>query len=587
MTDTLAHRGPDGEGQWLSENAMVGLGHRRLSIIDLSDAASQPMLSADGRFAMVLNGEIYNYLELKSQLVAAGHVFKSSSDTEVLLNLYAQYGENCLSMLDGMFAFAVYDNVKHELFCARDRFGEKPFFYAFQNSVFYFASEVKALFAAGIPSTVSERHIFEYLMYQTTTHPAHPHTTMYENVMQLEPAHSIVVKENRIEKKKYWEIDLNRRISISENEAVEQFRYLFNLSVQRRLRSDVPVGSSLSGGLDSSAIVTEINKIKGANQIQKTFSARFPGFIKDESVFMDAVIGKTNVDPVPVFPSAMSVLQNLDAIWKHQEFPFGSTSIAIQYEVMKAARENGVIVLMDGQGADETLAGYLFYRKTYLEYLRKNNRALFIKESTALKEIHGIAVAKNSLKTQISNHRFFPNRLARNLKRRTTSSKADFFLGLNPDLVKPFKNEPSPYLNHNTLKEHLFFSTFNVGLLELLRYADRNAMAHSVEVRLPFLFHELVEFIFALPDHLLIHNGWTKYVLRKAMENQLPEIITWRKDKIGYEPPQEDWMKNKEYADLIFTAQNHLHKEKIIIKIIPEQRWQHLMVYYLLNNKLK
>ncbi len=584
MTDTLVHRGPDGEGQWLSEDIMVGLGHRRLSIIDLSDAASQPMLSADGRFAMVLNGEIYNYLELKSQLVATGHVFRSSSDTEVLLTLFAMEGPACLQKLDGMFAFAVYDHVKRELFCARDRFGEKPFYYSSGSDQFLFASEMKALFAADVAKTVSNKFIYNYLLYGVTDDVYHPADTFYDQVKQLEPAHYIIISsDGRIEKQRYWSLTCNNSQLISVEDAIEQYRFLFRQSVERRLRSDVPVGSSLSGGLDSSSVVLEVNRIKGASQVQKTFSARFPGFVRDESSFMELVNDNANVQPVSVFPSADSVMENLRRIWFHQEIPFGSTSIGVQFEVMKAARESNVVVLLDGQGADETMAGYTFYRNTYLKELSKGNSNLYRNEVNALAKIHQVELPVDGIKQKMLRSGLLPVQLLRNLRRQMMRPDSSFFLGIHPDLVREFKNEPSPFPVFSNLKEHLHFSTCKIGLTELLRYADRNAMAHSVEVRLPFLSHELVEFEFSLPSSLMIKDGWTKYILRRSMEDLLPAPIAWRKDKVGYEPPQADWFANRNYKDLFEQATMHLGSENIVSKPNMKFMWQYLMISMLLK----
>lgn len=585
MSDTLVHRGPDGEGQWISENQRVGLGHRRLSIIDLSYAASQPMHSDDGRFVIVLNGEIYNYLELKTGLVSAGHSFRSSSDTEVLLKLFSVEGPACLQKLDGMFAFAVYDNVKQELFCARDRFGEKPFYYYYSNEKFLFASEMKALFAAGIEKDVSRKFVFNYLLYGVSDDMENPADTFYTAIKQLEPAHCITIAcDGKLTKQKYWTLNYESNTHISIKEAVEQYRFLFRQSIERRLRSDVPVGSSLSGGIDSSSVVLEVNRIKGASQIQKTFSARFPGFVRDESVFMDMVNAKANVNPVSVFPTADSVMQNLKKIWFHQELPFGSTSVSIQYEVMRAARDNNVVVLLDGQGADETLAGYSFYRNTYLNELYKTNRQKYHAEIKALSENHNWKIPEQGMKQRIQKSGMLPIETLRLLRHKLLRPDSSVFLGIHPELVREFKGQPSPLPVFKSLKENLFYSTINIGLKELLRFADRNAMAHSVEVRLPFLSHELVEFGFSLPSSMLIQDGWSKYILRKSMEDLLPAKIAWRKDKVGYEPPQSEWFEKSCYKSIFNEAENFLLKEHIVQKPLPGFRWQYLMIAMLLRN---
>jgi len=585
MTDTMYHRGPDGEGIWLSKNAMVGLGHRRLSIIDLSAAASQPMISADKRYSIVLNGEIYNYIELKSQLITEGYSFRSSSDTEVLLALYSKYGSNCLQKLDGMFAFALYDNLKQELFCARDRFGEKPFYYHCDSDKFLFASEMKALFAANVPKAISQKFIYNYLLYGVSDDIYHPADTFYEHVKQLEPAHYLKIKsDGQFEKQRYWTLECKNIQNLSVEDAIEQYRFLFRQSVERRLRSDVPVGSSLSGGLDSSSVVLEVNRIKGASQEQKTFSARFPGFIRDESIYMDMVNANANVHPVPVYPTAYSVMENLNKIWFHQEIPFGSTSIGVQFEVMKAARENNVVVLLDGQGADETMAGYTFYRNTFLKELRKENPSLYHTEINALAHIHNVSIQADGVKQKILRSGLLPVHVMRNLRRQMKQVNSSFFQGIHPDIVRSYKNEPSPFPVFSNLKEHLHFSTCKNGLTELLRYADRNAMAHSVEVRLPFLSHELVEFEFSLPSSLMIKDGWTKYILRRSMEDILPTGIAWRKDKVGYEPPQQQWFSGLEYRVLFEEATSFLKRERIVSTVQNQHTWQYLMLYLLLNN---
>jgi asparagine synthase (glutamine-hydrolysing) len=299
---------------------------------------------------------------------------------------------------------------------------------------------------------------------------------------------------------------------------------------------------------------------------------------------MDMVNANANVHPVPVYPTAYSVMENLNKIWFHQEIPFGSTSIGVQYEVMKAARENNVVVLLDGQGADETMAGYTFYRNTYLKELSKGNSNLHQSEVNALATIHKVEMPVDGMKQKILRSGLLPVQLLRNLRRQMMRPDSSFFLGIHHDLVREFKNEPSPFPVFSNLKEHLHFSTCKIGLTELLRYADRNAMAHSVEVRLPFLSHELVEFEFSLPSSLMIKDGWTKYILRRSMEDILPTGIAWRKDKVGYEPPQQQWFSGPEYRVLFEEAISFLKRERIVSTIQTQYTWQYLMIYLLLNN---
>ena len=320
MTNALLHRGPDGEGHWINKTREIGFGHRRLAIIDLSEEAKQPMHFANSRYTLTFNGEIYNYIELKENLKKKGIKFKSNSDTEVLLALYDEKKEECLQDLDGMFAFAIWDEQEKTLFCARDRFGEKPFFFYKDSDKFVFGSEMKALWAYGIPRIPNREQVFNYLGYGLVTNPQKKSDTFFKDIYRLEPAHYLIIKKDgKLTKKQYWDIDLNKKLDISLEQATEKFYELLETSIQRRLRSDVPVGSSLSGGLDSSTIVTIIDKLKGKNQIQKTFSARFANFEKDEGEYMQAVINACNVEPHFTWLEADELLSQIDKVFYHQK----------------------------------------------------------------------------------------------------------------------------------------------------------------------------------------------------------------------------------------------------------------------------
>lgn len=580
MILTLQHRGPDGEGIWIDEKKTVGLAHKRLSIIDLADTGKQPMHYANGRYTITFNGEIYNYIELKEKLLHQGYTFHSSSDTEVLLALYDLKKEEALQELDGMFAFSIWDRQENKLFCARDRFGEKPFYYHLSNSYFAFGSEMKALFELGISKKVSQKKIYNYILYGILEDPLDKGATFYESIKQLEPAHyMIVTPDKQLIKKKYWDIHLGNSLVLSEREAVQQFRNLFTTSVHRRLRSDVPVGSSLSGGLDSSSIVMLIDKIKKEKSIQKTFSARFLNFNRDEGNYMQLVIDKASVEPHFVFPTVDSVIRNLKTISYHQEEPIASASVAIQFEVMKLARQNGIKVLLDGQGADEMLAGYTLFWNTYLNQLYASDKNKFKSATLSYTELHNKVPVKTNFefKWRAYHNRSF--KTVSQLKNAFKSPTSSYFLGIHPDLVSHYKRENNPIPKMTSLKDHLYFFLMKRGLNELLRYADRNAMAHSVEVRLPFLSHELVEFLFQLPDEMLLNKGWSKYILRKSMEDLLPPEITWRKDKIGYEPPQDEWMATPHFKDYLNEAVTYLKKEKIISAVLPDLHWHYIALY--------
>lgn len=570
MTDVIAHRGPDGEGHWISDNGQVALGHRRLSIIDLSHAADQPMHYA-GRYSMVFNGEIYNYIELKDTLVKQGYSFFTNSDTEVLLALYHQHKEACLQMLDGMFAFVIYDAKTNEIFAARDRFGEKPFFYSYQNGKhFLFGSEMKCLWSAGLPKQVNERMLFNYLEVGQLNNINDQGETFYKNCHRLPHSHYLKLNCSTcsFSMHRYYDIDWKyTNHSITQKQASEKLKTLFYDSVNKRLRSDVPVGSSLSGGLDSSLVVTVIDELKkSSNQKQATFSAVFPGFLKDERKYIDYVIAKTNVQPHFVTPTDEGLIKNIDKLSWHQEEPYGSASIYVQYCVMELAKNNSVTVLLDGQGADEILAGYHTYYQPYFDELKKNNRQLYAQQITAYKNLHaGNVINKQEAVSVKLMAKTIAGPYINNLRKFYRQYQQIKNASLHPDFYNHYKKEriilPSRF---QSLNHALYHSLFNISLQDLLRYADRNSMAHSREVRLPFLNHELVQFLFSLPPQMKINNGWTKWLMRETFTNELPTEIAWRKDKIGYEPPQQSWMERKELKEKIHEAKKKLIKNKII-----------------------
>jgi asparagine synthase (glutamine-hydrolysing) len=346
------------------------------------------------------------------------------------------------------------------------------------------------------------------------------------------------VKEGRIvDKKRYWKLSTELSpLRISPDEAIQRFRDLFNTSVQRRLRSDVPVGSSLSGGLDSSSVVASICKNKPDKQ--HTFSARFtePGF--DEGFFMERLREKIPFESHYVYPAEEGFFSSLQKLFHHQEEPFGSGSIFAQWEVMRTAAENKVTVLLDGQGSDEIMAGYPKYYETFLRELRRSDKELYLKEKAEIENTfgwRGDPEWKRNLESKV------PGLVRTSGKIKRTFLPANNFKGLEARFVNRFGRR-IPFVNYNYLNQALAYDTTVYGLGKLLRFCDRNSMAFSREVRLPFLSHELVEFVFSLPSSLKIQEGWTKWILRKAMEPELPAEITWRKDKMGFQAPHEKWL---------------------------------------------
>ncbi len=566
MAGTLQHRGPDGEDIWVSESGIAGLAHRRLSVIDLSNAAAQPMKLLD-RYTIVHNGEIYNYIEVRKELVKHGYIFRTQSDTEVILAAFDHWEEDCVDHFDGMFAFAIWDEKEQELFAARDRFGEKPFFYYFDGVQLIFASEMKAISAAGILRRPNLKMLFNFITIGYVDNPERPEETFFENIFKLPPASTLyyvpAAKELIIEK--YWDIDAGLADKkIKDSEAIEQFQHLYSTSVARRLRSDVSLGSSLSGGIDSSTVVAFATDLLSAQPGTinpfSAYTAVFPGFEKDEHHYSSRVASTFNLDQHIIAITADDLVHDWDNFLYHQEEPVASASAFAQYKVFELAKKHNTTVLLDGQGADEILAGYHKYYKWYWQELFQKRKLIRSGEIAAARKL-GIR-EKFGFKNMLAS--LLPD-LASVILEQQYLFNALNHEDLHKDFVRYQSKEAyytKPELSH--LNGLLYFNTCIHGLQELLRYADRNSMAHGREVRLPFLNHDLVEFIFALPPRFKIREGWTKWLLRKSVAEKLPEEISWRKDKIGFEPPQKQWMQNKKVVEMIQEARHKLVKEKIL-----------------------
>ena len=565
MADSLAHRGPDGEGFWINKDHSVGFAHRRLSIIDLSQAAAQPMHYLQ-QYSIVYNGEIYNYIELKRELKKSGYHFNTESDTEVILAAYDCYKERCLQYFDGMFAFSIWDEKEQCLFAARDRFGEKPFYYYTEKNVFAFASEMKGLWAAGIDKSIENKMILNFITLGYVQNPANKSQTFYKNIFSLPPAHFLKFypKNDHCMIEHYWDIDKQAQIKISEEAAVKTFDTFLYTAVNRRLRSDVPVGASLSGGLDSSSIVYYIKKqLDGDQNNLKTFSAIFPGFEKDEQKYIRQVSSQFKIENFTVTPTADTLIKDFEKLCYHQEEPFPSASIYAQYKVFELAKKQNIKVLLDGQGADEMLAGYHKYVHWYLQEMVSRN-----KFSGAAKERRLLHKNHVDFHWNIKNMMaaFLPSHASIALEKKEYN-KIIHNNDVTKNLMGYLKGREWEGIHKpvvTKLNDILYFNTVQNGLEELLRYSDRNAMAHGREVRLPFLYDEMVKFVFSLPSSFKIKNGYTKYLLRKLMENKLPQNIVWRTDKIGYEPPQKKWMETPLMKDFLYEAKEKLVKEDML-----------------------
>lgn len=576
MTDALSHRGPDGEGIWKEEDASIFLGHRRLSIIDLTEAASQPLEYLD-RYVIIHNGEIYNYKELREELQNFGYTFKSDSDTEIIPALWDKYGEAALERLDGMFAFALWDRLNKTLYLARDRFGEKPLYFIHDDfsQSFLFASEIKAFKEIGIRLEPDPTMVLHFL--GTGAVSPTKDAVFYKNIQQVSAGSFIKLKlHNRVFSKHiYWKPPTIQSRVLDSDEVIHQMNTLFLQSIQMRMRSDVEVGTSLSGGLDSASIIAGIHQLKDLPDSYKhqSFTASFPGFEKDETAAVKEIAAQFHLNSHPIIPSELSFTNDIENFILHHEEPIQSASVYAQYHVYKTAKEAGVKVLLDGQGADELLGGYNKYDHWFLQDLWKQ-----LQWGKWKKELAALQNNQPDLHWNFKNvmAAYFPTLAAWMLKRKTTER-----IHNNPWINQSYCNE---YLNKEVLHKpiiHSFndilsYNCFEVGLPELLRYADKNAMAHGVEVRLPFLQHTLATYMLHLPASLKIHDGYHKWILRKMMDGILPASIVWNRNKIGFEPPQKQWMDAPQIVEMIREAKNYLVSNNILnSKILDRPHQSH------------
>jgi asparagine synthase (glutamine-hydrolysing) len=538
MTDIVSHRGPDASGFYFGDG--FSFGHRRLAIVDLSSAGEQPMEYLD-RYVIVHNGEIYNYLELKSELSASGYRFKSNTDTEVILAAYDAWGDRCVNRFNGMWAFAIYDQQRNIIVCSRDRFGVKPFYYTSQGALFAFGSEIKQLLDFQPARSVNKKVVVDYIVYSLSEHT---NETFFEGIYTLQGGHNLIfdLKGHSFQVFRWYTIENKPSLSnLSDVETLEFYKSKFLSSVYMRLRSDVPVGTCLSGGLDSSSVAAV-----AAGQYNDLSRGRFKGIHArsseletDESGFATLVAEHNHINLFVITPTAADFSQAIDDVFYTQEEPFGGPSIFMQYFVMKKASELGCMVILDGQGGDETLLGYeRYYPAALLSVPVLQGLIGFFQsyKNSRLKPMELLAYCFYFT--------LWPLRRWR-LKRKLSFLKPECF-----EQMKWIKKLAKSYLSIQALQK---LEIFHTQLPSLLRYEDKNSMRHSVEARLPFLDYRLLEAGLSLDVKHKIRDGWTKYILRKSMEGILPESVIWRKNKLGFNAPDKTWIdsvKNQMYSDI-------------------------------------
>lgn len=538
MNKAQAHRGPDGEGFYT--DGPVGFGHVRLAIIDRANG-KQPMTDVSDNFVINYVGEVYNYLELKAELEQKGHTFKTQSDTEVIVEGYAAWGAKVFDRLNGMFAVAIWDKKKQSLVLARDHFGIKPLYVgnvsASQGTKMVFASEIKTILATKkVAVTPNDRLIYRYLRFRI--HEDLPET-FFNGIEKIMPGEMMIIDKKGITRTNYtvFHEELvalgthNKPYMPSE---INEYRTRLFEAIRIRLQSEVPVGTCLSGGLDSSTIALAVNKLliqkdktaKSVGAQQNTFSAVFPGSINDEEKYIDAVLAKAegHIASHKIYPTADSFAADLEDFIRTQEEPTISTGPYAQYKVMQEASKH-VTVLLDGQGADEMLAGYYPYYFVYLRQLKREGR--YLKLITEM--LHSSDILLRFLRFRIYDKL--------NLRRKVTASDL-----LYSDFKAAHANETFKTVQDN-LKKRFIEDIFYNSLPALLRYEDKNTMRFSLEGRVPFLDKEMVEYLFGLSNEAIIRGSWNKRILRDATKGLLPEIVRTRRNKVGFTTPEQEWFK--------------------------------------------
>lgn len=558
--DLLSHRGPDGKGIKLfkQKDKSIVLAHSRLSIIDLSDLGHQPMSSFDGRFWITFNGEIYNYKELKVELIALGYSFVSDTDTEVLIYSWVEWRKDCLSKFNGMFAFVLYDSLESKVYCVRDAFGIKPFYYYKSEKQFYFASEIPALHTLIDKAlTIDKAMAVEYLVNGTCDVGQ---GTFTEEVNALKPGCSITIDlegDLEVEYERWWWPSIEENKDISFEEAAKKLRELFLKSVRIHMRSDVQIGAALSGGIDSSAVVCAMRYLEPGLPIH-TFSYIASDSALNEESWVDIVNEYVNAIPHKLELNSQDLVNDIEDLIKTQGEPFGGTSIYAQYKIFKLAKESGVTVTLEGQGADELLAGYFGYPgRAAMSYVDKGEFLKLYRFLRSWSRLHGQPIKPvllyilGCVKKDFVKNKYLKKLISR------AASMAGFstpeWLIVDKDLLKDKFGPDKTDIERTPLKGRRLMSElrdslvgdYQPGINTLLRYSDRNAMRWSIESRVPFLTIELADFLFSLPEsYLLSKDGVTKNIFREAMRGIVPDKILDRTDKIGFETPRSNWLKD-------------------------------------------
>lgn len=547
--DCISHRGPDDEGweEFQHGGRWLTMGHRRLSIIDLSEAGHQPMRSGDDRVSIVFNGEIYNHGALRRSLERDGAQLKSTCDTEVLLETFARRGVDCLPDLQGMFGFVAYDHSRRVITAVRDRFGIKPLYMIRSRSEIAIASEIKQFLEfAGFRPRIDSRSAFDFLASGFLDHTDH---TMFDGVTQIDPGSFVEIDVDSMEvrTRRWYELPTPGSIDCSSREAAERYGNILSESVGMHVVADVPVGSCLSGGLDSSSIVCLMRGHLGADAEVHTITARYEHQRVDEGRHAAMVASAVDAIPHETYPDWNDCFKTARQITWHQDEPFGSTSVFAQWKVFEAARRHGLKVMLDGQGADEPLGGYHGLIPIRLAELVRDRRLFAYAAEVGFGRLrHGRGISHELAS------RFVPTRIQQHFPKRFGGTPNDPLGWLRSVRFQDLLGRRNPLgeaASHagiptpSDLGSWCLAMTRCSNLAMLLHWEDRNSMAHSIEARVPFLDHRLVELAVGFGGEHKLVRGTTKSVLRKSMTGILPEPIRNRHDKLGFATPEAEWFR--------------------------------------------
>lgn len=605
FTNSLAHRGPDGFGFYKNKSLTLGLGHRRLSILDLSDAGKQPMSFANERYWITYNGEIFNFIELRQELLSRGYTFNSESDTEVILASYHLWGKDCLLKFNGMWAFAIWDDQEQTLFLARDHFGIKPLYYFhIPDKFFAFASETIAFkHLGGIERQPDENHV-NLALQNTFVLEGRGHT-IYKNIQQLLPGHCLVIEKNKpLRQQRWWNTcDYCIAPPSSYDEQVAYFMELFKDACTIRMRSDVPIATALSGGVDSSSVYCMLhhlmketkNKSRMTNDWQRAFIGCFPGSLNDEKHFAEEVISYTDGDAVFVYPENKNVIEKIITSTRLFDSIY-LTPISVVTDIYAAMNKNSVKVSMDGHGVDEMLLGYphMVYAAGQLALKKKNEEEAAEMFSTYNNMVQhegkvnsAGSIVYNSVSRQQRSffQKLYDNYIPLPAKKLYRMIGTKTLVGHSENWLKTFyqgnlenlSDKSSFDLNLDDINSLLFNEFHNTTLPTILRNFDRASMQSSVEIRMPFIDHRLVSYIYSLPLQYKVGNGFTKRILRDSMSGIMPESIRNRTLKIGLNAPMPEWFSGimKEYISDVVHSQSfgnsNFWNAKPIRKFIDEK----------------